>query len=112
VDLPSEDAADARLRDPHVVCVVAYASAGKVLREVLITASDTKLARILNSINDSQPALAVTGGDNSKRLRLTFEDNYPSPPVVRTIEIPIVNDDLDVAHAKLPPGFQAAVWKR
>jgi len=49
LETPADDAADARLKDPHVVAVLTYASGEKVIREALITSDDPKQARTLRS---------------------------------------------------------------
>jgi hypothetical protein len=44
-------------------------------------------------------------------LRLSFSQNYPSPPATIAVVVPIANDDLDLAQAKLPPRMHIAAWK-
>ena len=36
----------------------------------------------------------------------------PDPPHPATALIPLAGDDLDLAHARLPPGFHVAAWQR
>jgi hypothetical protein len=92
-----------------VVAVLSYASDEKLIREALITCDDVKQAALLRSFADETRTLADNGG---KSLRLTFTQNYPSPPAPVTVTIPIAGDDLDLAHATLPPKVHVAAWKR
>jgi hypothetical protein len=112
LEVPPDDAADARLREPHAVAVLAYASEDKVIREVLITCADKDRAAILRSYADSTRTLALVERPGGRDIRIAFEDNYPSPLRTTVVSIPIVKDDLDVAHAQLPAGMRVAVWKR
>lgn len=122
LEIPLDDSKDKRLTESHVVAVVTYASAEKILREALVTCDDPKRAILLRSLADSTQALTdVSTPANTARdknaapghaLRLSIEQNYPSPPNPVEISIPIVADDLDLAHAKLPPGIHVAPWKR
>ena len=77
LEVPEDNHKDARLREPHVVAVLSYASDAKVIREALITCDDVKQAALLRSFADETRMLADNGG---KSLRLTFTQNYPSPP--------------------------------
>jgi hypothetical protein len=45
-------------------------------------------------------------------LRLSFSQNFPAPAATIAVVVPIANDDLDLAQAKLPPRMHIAVWKR
>ncbi|HEV8145243.1 MAG TPA: hypothetical protein VGP79_02620 [Bryobacteraceae bacterium] len=124
LDVPPDNTKDSRLKDPHVVAVLTYASRDKVLREVLITADDPKKAQILRSYSDAtrtvtkverETGVAVAGKrapEPARSLRITFSENYPSPPNATAIVIPIVKDDLDVAHATVPLKMHVAAWKR
>ena len=109
LEVPEDNHKDARLREPHVVGVLSYASDEKLIREALITCDDVKQAALLRSFADETRTLADNGG---KSLRLTFAQNFPSPPASVTVTIPIVGDDLDMAHAQLPPKVHVAAWKR
>ena len=109
LDVPPDDTADKRLKEPHVVAVLTYASADKVIREALITCDDPKQAVLLRSFADESRALSQTDG---KTLKLVFSQNFPSPPSPISMTIPIVRDDLDLAHAVLPPRLHIAAWKR
>ena len=108
LDVPPDNAGDVRLREPHVVAVLEYASPDQVIREALITCDDANRAALLRSYSDSTRTLAGTAED----LTLTFSQNYPSPPGTIVITVPVANDDLDLAHAKLPGGLHIAAWTR
>lgn len=54
-DAPEDDGADTRLREPHVVGVLIYASAERVVREALITSDDPKQAQTLRSVRGHEP---------------------------------------------------------
>ena len=122
LEIPLDDSKDKRLTEPHVVAIVSYASADKIVREALVTCDDPKRASLLRSLADSTQALTdvVTPPDTARdknaaprhALRLSIQQNYPSPPNLLEILIPIAADDLDLAHAKLPPGIRLAPWKR
>ena len=109
LEVPEDGAKDARLRDPHVVGVVTFASAAKVIREVLITCDDLKQAPLLRSFADETRTLTDNGG---KSLRLTFRQSASPSTAPVTLMIPIAGDDLDLAHATLPPKMHVAAWKR
>jgi hypothetical protein len=98
-----------RLKDPRVVGVLNYASAEKVIREVMITCEDPQRARLYRSYFDVARTMAVT---ENQRLQVTLRESYPGKNAALVFEIPITGDDLDVTHAKLPPGFRATIWKR
>jgi hypothetical protein len=109
LEVPEDDIKDARLKEPHVVAVLTYASDAKVIREVLITSDDLKQAPLLRSFADESWTVTDIGG---KSLRVTFTQNSPSPPAPVTLTIPIAGDDLELAHAQLPPHVHVAAWKR
>jgi hypothetical protein len=108
LEVPEDGAKDARLREPHVVAVLSYASEEKVIREVLITCDDLKQAPLLRSFADETRKLTEVGG---KSLRLTFTQSDASAHTV-VMTIPITKDDLDLAHAQLPAHLHIAAWKR
>ena len=108
LDVPPDDVRDVRLKDPHVVGVLEYASADHVLREALITCDDTNRAALLRSYADSSRIL--TG--SAEGLTLSISRNYPSPPDTTAVIVPIANDDLDLGKAKLSPGLRIASWTR
>jgi hypothetical protein len=126
LEVPPDDISDARLKDPHVVAVLTYASPERVMREALITFDDPKTAQILRSYWDASRTVslvereqAAAGTLKSKRpseplrsLRIKISENYPSPPQPRTIVIPIVKDDLDLAHAQAPVRMHVTAWVR
>ncbi len=116
---PSDDTPGKRLKDPHVVAVITYASAERVIREALITSDDPKQARLLRSYADTTRTLSVVEEHPATAankpvlsLRVAISQNYPSAPNEVAFVIPIAGDDLDIAHAKLPVHLHAAAWKR
>jgi hypothetical protein len=122
LEVPPDDTKDARLKEPHVVGVITYASADRVIREALLTCDDVKQAQLLRSYFDSIWTLkevesAVTAGrgkaaEPARSLKLSLSQNYPSPPGTIEVTIPIAADDFDLAHAQLPPRLHVAAWKR
>ena len=119
LEVPADDVKDARLKEPHVVAVVSYASSAKLIREALITCDDPKLAALWRSFADSNRTMALVEtesanpkGEPARALRITIKQEYPSPPGTVTLQIPVVGDDLDVAHAQLPAKAHVAAWKR
>lgn len=108
LDVPPDDARDARLKEPHVVGVIEYASADQVIREALLTCDDAKRAAQMRSFADEERTL----NGNAAGLTLTFSESFPAPPDTATVTVPILNDDLDLARAKLPAGLHLAAWKR
>ncbi len=122
LEVPPDDVKDARLKEPHVVAVLSYASGERVIREALLTCDDPRRAALLRSYADSSRTLAefeepAAGGrakavELRRSLKLSISQNYPSPPATIDVLVPIAGDDLDVAHAKLPPGLRLSPWKR
>ena len=119
LEVPPDDVSDARLKDPRIVAVVTYASAERVIREALLTSDDPKQAVQLRSFADASRELAEVErepasakGEPARSLRLSVRQNYPSTPDTVTISIPILKDDLDLAHAQLPAHLHLAAWKR
>ena len=119
LEVPEDDVKDPRLKEAHVVAVLSYASASKVIREALITCDDPKQAQLLRSFADSNRTLAMVETESAnpkaepaRALRITIKQNYPSPPGTVALQIPVVADDLDVAHAQLPAKVHVAAWKR
>jgi len=122
-ETPPDDAADKRLTDPHVVGVLTYASAERVIREALVTCDDPKRADNFRSYADATRDLALVEGpvptpkgkaqpEPARTLKVTFSQSYPAPPNPVTVSIPIAKDDLDLANAKLPACLHATAWKR
>jgi hypothetical protein len=107
LEVPPDDAKDTRLKEPHVVGVVTYASAERVMREALITCDDPKQATLLRSYADVSRQMLYA----SRALRLVFTENTPTANP-STLVIPVANDDLDLLHAQLPPRVHVAAWKR
>ncbi len=114
-DVPPDDAADARLREPHVVGVLAYASAERVIRRLLVTCSDKTRAAELRSYWDTERVLSLeekgaAAKEPAQTLHLRWSAFYRSAPKPVMASIPIVADDLDAAHAKLPACMAVAPW--
>lgn len=109
LEVPPDDTKDTRLKEPHVVGVLTYASADKVIREALITCDDAKQAQILRSFADESRELSQADG---RTIKLSFSANYPSAPNTSSILIPIVRDDLDLSHAQVPARVHIVAWKR
>ncbi len=119
LEVPPDDTADKRLKEPHVLGVLTYASEDKVLHEALLTDDDAKQARLLRSFADETHEVSlvegprpVAKGEPTRKLRIAFSANWPSPPSVQEVVIPIVGDDLDLPHAQLPAKMHVAVWRR
>jgi hypothetical protein len=108
---PPDDAADTRLKEPHVVGVLTYASAEHVLREALITSDDPKQSQILRSFADASRSVTLLETP-ARALKISVSQNYPSAPATVSITVPIVRDDLDLAHAQLPAHLHIAAFKR
>ena len=119
LEVPPDDTADKRLKEPHVLGVLTYASEDKVMREALLTDDDPKQALQLRSFADETHEVSlvegtrpVGKGEPSRKIKITFSENWPSPPSVQEVVIPILGDDLDLAHAQLPPKMHLAAWRR
>lgn len=110
LEVPPDDAADPRLRESHVVGVLTYASPERVIREALLTCDDPNLAALLRSFADE--TRTVSASDTARSIKISFSQNYPSPPATVSVVIPITKDDLDLTHAQLPARLHAAAWKR
>ena len=108
LDVPGDDVSDQRLKAPNVVAVVTYASAERVIREALITCESAKQAIDLRSFADASRTVTYAGHS----LRIAFSRNYPSAPSTVAITIPVVKDDLDLAHLTGPATIHATAWKR
>lgn len=108
LEVPPDDTADALLKDPHVVGVLIYASAERVIREALLTCDDPKRAQLLRSYWDVARTVSMT----SYTIRISFTPSYPAQPVAVEARIPLAGDDLDLAHAQLAPGMRLRAWKR
>ncbi len=111
LEVPEDNASDARLRDPHVVSVLTYASADRVMREALITTDDPKQAVSLRSFADASRVVTLIESP-ARALKIAISQNYPSAPATVSLTIPIAHDDLDVAHAQMPAHLHVALWKR
>jgi hypothetical protein len=112
LDVPPDDTKDARLKEPHVVAVLIYASEEKVIREAMITADDTNRAAELRSFADTHCTLALRETPSLPpvlRLRFLTNDKVEKETL---LEIPIAKDDIDVTAARLPAGLHIKLWKR
>ena len=99
LEVPPDDTKDARLKQPNVVGVLIYASEDRLIREALVACDDPKRAQLLRSYADTTRTLSYVDG----ALKLSFSQNYPSPPNPVDLRIPLHHDDLDLKHAQLPP---------
>jgi hypothetical protein len=88
-------------QDPHLVGTLIYASAERVLREARVTSEDPKQAQMLRSFADATRSITLVEAP-ARALKISISQNYPSAPGTVSITIPIVHDDLDVAHAQKP----------
>ncbi len=111
LEVPEDDVADARLKEPHVVAVLTYASSERVLREALITSDDPNQAQTLRSFADATRSLTPLGAPVDA-LKLSISRNYPSAPATMVLTIPIERDDLALAKATMPPHLHIALFKR
>jgi hypothetical protein len=102
---------DARLKEPHVVGVLTFASAERVLREALISSDDPKQAEELRSLADANRSVTLVETP-ARALKISISQNYPSAPATVSITVPIVRDDLDLAHAQMPAHLHMAIFKR
>ncbi len=116
LEVPDDEVEDARLKQPNVVAVLTYASGSRVLREALLTSDDREQAQLLRSFADETRTLAVAEAPGKSQppltIKISFTQNYPSPPNAVEVSIPVLGDDLDLAHAQLPGRMHASVWKR
>lgn len=111
LDVPPDDAADARMKEPHVVAVVVYASPEKVIREALITCDDVPRAKELRSYADTTRTLTLRESPSLPPvLRIRFVSNTPQARET-LLELPVIKDDLDVGNAKVPAGMHIKAWK-
>ncbi len=109
---------DARLKEQHVVSVLTYASQDRVMREALLTCDDRKQAQLLRSYADVTREVSLLEGpfqkglEPSRTIKISLSQNYPSAPATISAMIPVVKDELDLAHAQLPARIHIAAWKR
>ncbi|MGA2213480.1 MAG: hypothetical protein ABSH31_09415 [Bryobacteraceae bacterium] len=111
LEVPADDVKDTRLKDSHVVAVLTYASAERVLREALITSDDPTQAQSLRSFADASRGLALVESP-ARALKISISQNYPSAPATVSLTVPIAHDELDLAHAQMPAHLHLALWKR
>jgi hypothetical protein len=106
LEVPEDPAAD-----PREVAVLTYASAERVLHAVKIASDDAKQAQMLRSFADASRSVTLLETP-SRALQLSISQNYPAAPGTMKIIVPIVRDDLDVAHAQLPAHLHVVPLKR
>ena len=111
LDVSADDTPDARLKEPHVVAVLVYAAEDRVLREALITHDKPAEARQMRSFADETQQVTFIETP-ARHLKIAFSQNYPDAPATVEASIPLVKDDLDIAHAQVPPGLHIAAWRR
>jgi hypothetical protein len=100
LEVPPDDTADARLKEPHVVAVLRYASEDRVIRSLLLTHANPVRARELRSYEDTERTVSFLQTP-SKRIRITFG-------TATEVTVPLKGDDLDAAAARLPAGMRLA----
>jgi hypothetical protein len=112
LDVPPDDDADPRFKEPHIVAVLVYASTEKVIREALITADDVNRARELRSYADTRRTLTLRESPALPPvLRVRFLSNDPVEKET-LLEVPVLKDDLNLAAAKVAAGLHVKAWKR
>jgi hypothetical protein len=111
-EVPPDDVADTRLKQPNVVGVITFASAEGTKREALLTAATPKTAAELRSYSDATRTVSVVEGAPPKGIRVFISQNAPWPANPVSLTIPLADDDLDVEHAQLPAGLHLSRWKR
>jgi hypothetical protein len=112
LDVPPDDATDARLNEAHIVAVLVYASTEKVIREAMITDDDVNRAKELRSYADTRRTLTLRESPSLPpvlRIRFVSNDKVEKETL---LEVPITRDDLDLAAAKVPAGLHVKAWKR
>jgi hypothetical protein len=113
-DVPPDDASDAHLRTPEVVGVLTYAAPEHVIRQLLISCSDTNRAAELRSYWDTTRTLSLQegspGAEQTRSLHLAWSANDPADAQPVAAAIPLAADDLDPSAAKLPPCMALAPW--
>jgi hypothetical protein len=112
LEVPPDDTPIASLKQPNVVGVLTYAAEDRVIREALLTTDDPQQARLLRSYADVTRAVSAEEKSTSRTVRVSLRQNYPSPANPVEMVIPILRDDLDLAHAQLPPRMHASVYHR
>jgi hypothetical protein len=113
-EAPPDDTPDARLKEPHVIGVLTYASAERVIREALLTCDDRQRAQVLRSYWDTTRTVSLVdqAGAPSPGLRISFRESAPAAGDAVTVLIGIAGDDLDLARAQLPASLHARPWRR
>src|ERR1019366_2520966 len=75
LEVPPDDSADARLKEAHVIAVVTYASADRVIGEALIPADDAKQASQWRSFADETRQVSVGGRESAPSVKITFSQS-------------------------------------
>ena len=83
-----------------------------MIREALLTCDDALRARLLRSYADVTRTVSSEERPPSRAVRVSFNQNYPSPPKPVEVLIPVLRDDLDLARAQLPPRMHVSAWRR
>jgi hypothetical protein len=109
LEVPPDDAKDARLKEPHVVAVLTYASEERVIRELLVTHTNPDRAALLRSYADMERTVSFLESP-TKRLRIAFVPSVNGATLQMTV--PLKGDDLDAAGSSLPPGMHIATFQR
>ncbi len=116
LEVPPDDAKDARLRALNIVGVLTYASADRVISEVLITCDDPAQATLLRSYTDSSHSIRLSGpekaGGQPAALIVLISPAFPNVGSSVVVAIPLRNDKLDLSQVVLPEGLHVNVWKR
>jgi hypothetical protein len=93
------------------VAKLTYASVEHVIREALITSDDATQAQMLRSFADASRTVTLVETP-AQALKVSISQNYPSAPATVALTVPIVRDDLDLAHAQMPAHLHVVAWKR
>jgi hypothetical protein len=110
LEVPPDDETNTQLKQPNVVASLSYASEDRVIREVLLTCDDSKQAALWRSYADVTRKVSIE--ESGPAIKISFRQNYPSPPNPVDVRIPVLKDDLDLAHAQLPARMRASAWRR
>jgi hypothetical protein len=112
LEVPPDDASDTRLKQKNVVAVVIYASQERVLREALLTADNPTQAAEMRQYEGTTRTVSLDDQRPPRVLQIAFRPDDDSTLARADVMIPLAGDDLDLAHAKLPPGLHLKPFKR
>jgi hypothetical protein len=110
LEVPPDDAEDARLKEPHVVAVLSYASENRVIREVLLTHANPERARDLRAYEDTGRTISYVALP-VKAVRIRFAPGVGGGAATE-VTVPVKDDDLYPAGARLPPGMRLTTFRR